>query len=141
MKLPEHFTLTELVGPEVYKYHGINAIYLLDPVAIKVLGALRKTFGPCVVNNWASGGQFKESGHRLMTTKTGAKNSMHKFGMAFDCKFTNVSPDQARRDILADQSYWRHLGLTRLEDGAFAPTWVHFDVKPVPGNEIVIIKP
>lgn len=139
---PKNFSITELVGPEIYEYHGDHfSWFLLDQTALKVLQALREEFGPCVVNNWNSGGQFKESGLRERTTKTGAKNSAHKFGMAFDCKFKNYSADEVRKAVLENEQKWLNLGMTRIEDGAYSPTWLHFDVIPTGMDKIHVIKP
>lgn len=143
MYKPKNFAITELIGRKVYEYHGdYYSWFLLDETALRVLQALRDEFGPCVVNDWNSGGKFRESGLRNRYTDTGAHNSAHKFGRAFDCKFKNYSADEVREAVLKDEKKWLDLGLTRFEDGAYAKTWFHFDTMPnkVTGK-IQIIKP
>ena len=141
MKISKNFSLVELVGPSVYNYMGDHSAKFLNPQMVKFNQALRDKFGPSIVNNWASGGNFKESGHRLWDTKTGAKGSAHKFGMATDNKYRDATPDEVRAHILANQAYWLEQGLTRIEDGAYAPTWVHADCIYTGVDYIVVIKP
>ena len=141
MQITKDFKLVELVGPEIYEYMGDHSAQLLNPSALKWVQAARDKFGPCVINDWSWGGRFKESGHRLWDTKTGAKASQHKFGNAFDLKFKSVDPDEVRHEILKNQEYWMNLGLTRIEANEYAPTWMHGDSKVTGLSYIQVIKP
>jgi hypothetical protein len=40
-----------------------------------------------------------------------------------------------------NEQQWMEAGLTVIEDGAYAPTWVHIDVRHTGKREIFIVKP
>lgn len=137
--IPEFFALHELVGPEFHAQNvsrGNQAFMAFDPYALMTLDALRRAYGPIVVNNWRAGGQFKESGLREMGTGTGAALSQHKFGRAFDCKFSRTTAAQVRADMRAAGCFSASTPrdaipeafkyITRIEefDGM---SWFHFD--------------
>lgn len=122
---PKHFALHELVGPAVFAERGERAWELLRPGALMALDALREKFGPITVNNWKSGGQYKESGLRDFGTSTGAKYSMHKYGGAFDCKFKDYTPKEVAAYILAHPQEFPTL--TCIENPDSTPTWLHID--------------
>jgi hypothetical protein len=136
---PKHFQLHELVPPDIFAARGTAAWELLDPRALMTLDSLREQFGPCVVNDWQSGGQYKESGLRSSQTATGAVYSQHKFGRAFDCKFKGASPDAVGAYVIAHPDQFPHL--TTIEDTAATPTWFHFDVRLNSTPGIRIVKP
>jgi hypothetical protein len=135
----KHFLIQELVPPEVYDLRKDAAWELLDFAALLTLDTLRDAFGALIVNNWHAGGAFKESGYRSLTTPTGARFSQHKFGRAFDCKFENVTPEEAALHILSNPSKFVHL--TTLEDPAKTKTWLHFDVRNNDKSGIWIVEP
>jgi hypothetical protein len=136
---PEHFELHELVGPQIIKARGEAAWELLDPRALMTLHALRKQFGPCVINNWRTGGSFKESGFRAADTSTGARYSQHKYGRAFDCKFRETTAQGAQSYILEHPGQFEFL--TTLEDAAITKTWLHFDVRLNATDGVRIVRP
>ena len=136
---PKFFSLAELVPPEVFTRRGEKAWELLRPDALEMLDRLRTQFGPCTVNNWQSGGQYKESGLRAFLTLTGAEYSMHKYGGAFDCKFRNATPEEVFQFVTnLPEKFPR---ITAVEDVAFTPTWFHFDVRNPSWSGIRVIKP
>jgi len=141
MKVSKNFDIKELVPREVYQRFGDSSVWFLDQKAIQVLQQLRDTFGTCVVNNWSSGGKFNYSGFREPDCSVGASFSQHKFGRAFDCKFTKATADEVRESILKNQKKFMEQGLTTIEDGQFSPTWLHFDTRITRMNEIFIVKP
>lgn len=53
--------------------------------------------------------------------------SQHKFMKAIDPKIDGLSADDARQEIMDHQQEFMEAGLTTLESGTFAPTWVHAD--------------
>ncbi len=57
-----------------------------------------------------------------------AKYSQHKFGRGVDFQVKNHTPNQVRQYILDNESMFMEMGLTRLEDGRDATTWVHLDL-------------
>jgi hypothetical protein len=136
---PERFTLEELVPPDVFQARAAAAWELLDPRALMTLDALRKQFGPTVVNNWRTGGSFKESGFRASDTSTGARYSQHKYGRAFDCKFRETTAQDAQSYILEHPGQFEFL--TTLEDAAITKTWLHFDVRLNATDGVRIVRP
>lgn len=134
-----YFILQELVPPETFDTRGDAAWELLDPSALLSLDDLRESFGPITVNNWHSGGNFKESGYRTLTTPTGAKLSQHRFGRAFDCKPVNVTPTEMSTYILTNPMKFEHV--TTLEDVSKTVTWLHFDVRNNSQMGIRIVQP
>lgn len=136
---PENFILQELVAPEIYKARGDAAWELLDSRALLTLQQLRKQFGPTTVNSWHAGGHFSESGLRVFSSTTGAVYSQHKYGRAFDCKFKQVTPQEAYEFILLNGTEFPFL--TTLEEIGFTSTWLHFDVRLNTSDRIRIVKP
>lgn len=123
----QHFSVYELVPPEVYQARGEKAWELLDPAALVTLDALRTHFGPVTVNDWRWGGSYKESGFRTAQSETGAVYSQHRYGRAFDCKFAETTPQAVYEYVLAHPEQFPHL--TTLEDIRYTPTWLHIDVR------------
>lgn len=139
--LGPHFTIQELVPEREYQDLGMNCRWLLDPVAVHVLKLMRQVYGPLTVNDWSFGGDFQYSGYRPPDCSVGAHYSQHKFGRAFDVKSEQYTPDQIREGIMANQELWLDAGLTTLESGKIATSWVHFDTRPTNMDEIMIVKP
>ena len=136
----QHFVVQELVGPQTYADLGEEMCWrLLDEPMLRTLDTFREQFGPITINNWSSGGPYKESGLRDLLTPTGAKYSQHKFGRAFDCKFKDLSPAAASAFILANPTKFPLL--TTLEDVRFTPTWLHADSRNHSGSGILVVKP
>lgn len=136
---PPNFELRELVPPSVYKRLGEKAWTLLNEDALRSLQAVRDKFGPIVINSWHVGGSFTESGLREPESKTGAKNSAHKRGMAFDCKPRMCLPQEMYDYILDNQSEFPLI--RRVENIEYTPTWVHIDVVPHNAPSIRVFKP
>lgn len=134
-----HFNLRELVTPEIWATRGERCADLLDPRALRVLDDLRDKFGPVTVNNWHSGGTYKESGLRDPFTSTGAMWSQHKFGRAFDCKFKGATPREVFDHLTAHAADWPEI--TVLEDVDKTPTWLHFDVRAASWEGIRVVQP
>lgn len=136
------FDIRELVPPSIHAKYGDKSIWFLDTDAIKFLHFSRKRYGkPHFVNTWHTGGQFENRGFRLPGSTTGALLSQHKFGRAFDWNVAGMTPDEIRADILANQEEWMANGLTTIEDGKYAPTWVHGDSRWTGLDAILIVKP
>ena len=135
----KHFLIEQLVGPDIHSARGESAWELLDANLLTTLDQLYEVFGPITINNWHTGGNFKESGLRSFTTKTGAALSQHKYGRAADCKPVKVTPQFMYAEILKDPS--RFPLLTTMEDIASTPTWVHCDVRNNGAPGIRIVKP
>lgn len=67
--------------------------------------------------------------------------SQHKLAKAIDPKIKGLSADDARTEILDNQSEFMEAGLTTLESGVFAPTWVHADRRITGLDDILIVGP
>lgn len=135
----EHFKIQELVSPEVFAARGDRAWELLDPAALRSLDLLRKKFGPCKVNDWHQGGNYKLSGLRPFDAGLGAAYSQHKFGRAFDCKFSQYTPEQVYEFVLANPKAFPEI--TVIEDVRFTPTWFHFDTRNHDRGGIWVVTP
>ena len=133
------FLIQELVSPDIHAARGDRAWELLDSRALDTLQTLRDALGPCTVNNWHSGGTFKESGLRAFGTATGAGYSQHKYGRAFDCKFKSLTPPDVLAYVQANRGKFPHL--TVVENTNATPTWFHFDVRFTGKPEIWIVNP
>lgn len=71
----------------------------------------------------------------------GSYLSQHKFGNAFDCHIKGLSADGVRQEIMDNEKEFMDAGLTTLESGAYAPTWVHSDCRDTGLDHIFIVKP
>jgi len=120
-----HFSVQELVPPHVYADRGEKAIELLDNRLLILVDELREEFGACTINDWAWGGEFKESGFRTIESKYYSPYSQHSLGRAADLKFKNVSAPEVQAYLLDHHHKFKYL--TFLELGT--PTWTHVDVR------------
>lgn len=106
---PVFFKLHELVSPEIYKLasgyknRDITLLSQLDRNSLIAIDAMRRKYGPIVINNWYEAtekgyrvrngnGIFKQSGLRDKgAVANSAKLSQHFLGKAFDLKFKNTT--------------------------------------------------
>jgi uncharacterized protein YcbK (DUF882 family) len=136
---PAHFKLQELVPPDIWTARGESAWELLDLRMLVTLDHLREALGPLTVNNWHRAGAYKESGLRSLTSATGAKYSQHRYGRAADCKFSGVTPHEARDFVLRNTDRFPYL--TTIENPDNTPTWFHFDVRNHNRQGIWVVNP
>lgn len=128
MRLSRNFLLQEFVPPQIYDVYGERSRQFLDQGLIVLVQALRDDLNrSIVINNWHSGGKYKESGFRMPHTTTGAPLSQHKFGRAVDIKVAGMVPEEVRKYIRLNFEYYRSLGLTTIEKDT--PTWTHLDLR------------
>ena len=121
-----HFELYELVDKATYERIGDAAWALFNPNALIALDDLRDFLGvPLTVNNWMKGGDRQYSGYRPPECPIGAKLSQHRLGNAFDALPKDMTAEDARQMILADQDNPLVSLITRLEADV---SWVHFDL-------------
>ena len=124
----KHFTIKELVPPEVLNELGpIKCWELFDDKALIVLDWFREQIGRQItVNDWSWGGQYKYRGYRPKNCKTGAKNSQHKEGAAFDFSVKGWTDEQTEQWIIEHE---KELPFRiRIEDNDDVSK-VHFDTK------------
>lgn len=149
IKVTDNFFLDELVPPEIYTARRGKAIELLDMRIVSALQFLREKaeekYGSdvsFVVNNWATGGNFHESGRRLANTRTGAKWSQHKDGRALDPKPKGLTVSQLfdiakeHERFLVDNAL-----LTTIENISFTKTWLHIDCRYTGLDQFLIVNP
>ena len=142
MKLTANFTLQEFIDPDTYKKYGTSSIWFIDPRIVNLAQFIRERLGkPCTINNWTSGGQYQLSGFRPPECTIGAKLSQHRFGRAIDLKVKDMTADEVREDIISNYDVYKKVGLTTIEDGAYAPTWCHIDIRDTKSDELKIVKP
>lgn len=137
------FRITEFVPKQIFDRFGANAWWLIDPKVPRICAEIKADFGGAqvIINNWYAGGVRQFSGYRPISCKTGGNDSQHRHGRAADVLVAGHTADAVRDHILAQKEKYIALGLTTLEHKAFAPTWVHFDVRFTGMNEILIVKP
>ena len=140
MKLTNNFSLQEFIDPDTYKRFGTSSVWFIDPKIVTLAQFIRERLGkPCTINNWSSGGQYQYSGFRPPKCSVGASMSQHRFGRAIDLKVKGMKADEVREDITKNFDIYKKVGLTTIEDGAFAPTWCHIDIRDTEG--LLIVKP
>lgn len=141
-KISDHFYIHEFVPKVIYNKYGENSKWFIRPEIIRLAEFYRTWFNaPLYINNWFWGGDKQNRGFRTPNTSIGALYSQHKLGAAFDCNIRGITPDEVRAEILAHEEEFMKVGLTTLEDGHFAPTWVHSDIRPTGLDNILIVKP
>lgn len=141
MKLCKNFWLHEFIPPEIYEMSLRNSTLFIDQRLVKLVQFIRDRFNkPITINDWMDGGTFINSGYRSLLCEVGAHFSQHKFGRATDLKIDGVSPEEARRDIIANWNLFKEkTALTTLE--AKTPTWLHVDVRFTNMEHLLIINP
>ena len=138
LKPPEGFKVEEFVPPEVFSLLGDEAIKLMNPDLLDVLGQIRKDFGPLIINNWHTrSGTFRYRGFRPLTYSGGSPRSQHRAGCAIDCHSPKIPVDELRAKVIAkaraNEGVYAKIG--GIEDGV---NWLHFDVRPrVNGQQLV----
>ncbi len=141
----KHFTIQELVHPEIYRLCGDNSGKLLHPDAPAMLDGLRERFGPIGVNTW--NGEcaawihkvYRDSGLRPVNSKIGSPVSQHKQGAGFDLKFRDYEVDEVWHFITNNPEAFPLI--TRLEHIDSTPTWLHVDMKPHDHGGIYVFRP
>jgi len=119
-----HFVIQELVPPHVFADRGNKAWELLDVKLLMTLDALRKEFGPVVVNNWHLNGDRQWSGLRTEHSPVGSVYSQHRFGRAADCLFVHADVGEVREYILNNSNAFPFINSVEL-----GTSWLHFDVR------------
>lgn len=140
-KATKHFNTEELVSKQVYDIIGDDAIKLFDPKAIESLEAIREILNvPLICNNWADGGSRDDCGYRDKLCTIGAKNSMHRKGMAFDLVSPRMTAKEMRYKLDENKDLLIHP--IRVEkwqgkkDEDHEISWLHIDVGDTKGEKI-----
>lgn len=119
INVSNNFTLDEFIDPVSYAN-------LMRGIAIAQY--IRETTGqPVTINNWANGGQYKESGYRRPDSKTGSPTSEHRLMNGWDFKIGTWSGQQMFTWAVHHAQPLYNLGARRFEDVSLTPTWLHID--------------
>lgn len=129
-RISQHFNYSEFFSRSMCNsYSEAFLKRLLDPRVVPIMEQLRSSLGrPIYINNWLWGGRSQSRGFRAFTSSVGARYSQHKFGRAVDFSVGGMSANQVRQHILDNEQLYMSMGVSRLEDGRVATTWIHFDV-------------
>ena len=135
-----NFSIYEFVPKIIFDHYGINSKWFIRPQIIQLAQFYRDYFSsPVYINNWYWGGPRYNRGFRTPNSRVGVLYSQHKLGAAFDCNIKDLSPDEVREEILRNAQDFMQAGLTTLEDGAIATTWIHSDIRPTGRSDILIV--
>lgn len=164
MKVSENFDVREFVSKALWDKYGTNSTWFINPKIVDVAEFYRcfffnhyKALYPnlvrvaIVVNNWHTGGTKQWSGLRTPDYKEGATLSQHRFKDAFDCEIFLVFSDGSRVEvdyihihqiIKANEALFLAQGISAIEDVAIAATWLHTDLRWIPGQtKLFFVKP
>lgn len=122
----EHFSIHELVPPDVFNKRQEKAWELLDERLLITLDKLRERYGLITVNNYYWGKDREWSGLRTSDSPYYSPFSQHTFGRAADCLFSNISTEELRQEILANPTDPDFELIGSIELGV---SWLHFDVR------------
>lgn len=126
---PTYFKIEELVSEKTLLDCGeARCWWLFDSRILEAADLLREQFGVTIVNDWHTGGKFKDSGYRVPTYSRYSITSQHSNGRALDLKFKRHTADEVREGIIADRE--RYHMITGLEMGV---NWVHIDCRNYDG--------
>lgn len=137
------FYASEFVPPEIFNAFGaLHSWWFINERIVLINAELKKDFNaPVTINNWRAGGDRKYSGFRPKDCTVGADNSQHRLANASDTLIKGYTADEVREHILKNKQRYMALGLSRLEDAKYAPTWCHLDCAWTGLDEILIVKP
>ena len=95
IKVSKNFYLDEFIDKGIYNRFEAKSQRYIRPELIKIAQIVRDyTEKSVTINNWSTGGSYKESGLRSFKTSTGATYSAHKYGAAMDLKIGFMDPDR-----------------------------------------------
>ncbi len=128
--------ITEMVPPEIYNELGEKAWDAIHPELVSLVCQIKDFFKDkqVIINTWASStsdqrkyGYFTERGYRNPESTTGAKNSAHKKGKAFDFDVwegsRRIDSDNVRKQLM------NHLYLfPSLKAMEIKVNWTHLDI-------------
>jgi hypothetical protein len=142
MKVAKDFVLQEFVHPELYRIFGNQAIRFVDERLITIAQFVRDVIDcPIDVNTYVYGGNYIDRGVRLPESRIGAKFSMHKLGKAIDISSRFMGIEEIYNLIRKYDKDLFDMGLRRIEDIIYTPTWLHLDVANTRHHSIQIIAP
>jgi len=140
----KYFDVREFVDSKTFAMLGARAEILIDPKIVRIVDNLREiAASPLYLNNWHTNGKRRACGYRAHWEKQGGDLSQHRCGRAADPRSLTYTPKKLFEMVMDHRLDFFELGLTRIEDLKYTPTWLHLDCAPVlikPG-EFLIVKP
>jgi len=146
MKVTKNFIVQEFIYPELYAEICDDSATMMNPAIYNIAQLLRDLVGkPVTINNWNTGGSYKESGLRSPNTKTGAKKSAHKSGEAIDCKIKGMSSYEMAAIVQKNWQAFKSAGLTEIENPSSTEgkynDWLHLSCRATGLETLKIINP
>ena len=129
---PKHFSVKELVTPDIYEARGEKALELIDVRIVMILDHLREALDkPITVNSWSWGGHYSQSGLRDVEHYGTAEKyfnsfSQHKYGRGVDFRVEDMTADEVRQYIYDHKDEGALKYVTFVEEDV---SWVHVDVR------------
>lgn len=140
----QFFKLEEIVDKKTFDQFGLSCWQLFDLQALDMLDNFREFMGvPVTCNNWNTvhvGEVFQFRGYRPAWCSIGAKGSPHKAGKGFDVDVKDMSAEEVRQKVLANQDHPLLKLINRIEAEV---NWFHMDrFEPPKGkNRIYLFHP
>lgn len=150
MQIRDNFDAREFVHPKFWHLHEQGVIdfrWYIQQVTLDMAQCIRDRWGKTMwINTWAIDDHpedWDDRGLRLPWSNVGATYSQHKYGGAIDFNIEGVACDEVRADIKQNPQTYRRFGLTTIESGEYATSWVHADTRWVdlPDDEIKVVTP
>ena len=109
IKVSENFYLDEFIHPNIYNQWGERSKRYLNPKLVDLVQSLRNVFGSITINNWATGGNFINSGLRDFKDPLGGKlnRSGHYYGNCADLKFGSTTIKTVHELIMSNQELYK----------------------------------
>ena len=115
----------DLLPPD-WRYYGYSLEKSVDPKILEIYGAIKECFPQIWVNSRNGKRVNNWCGLRSPACATGTKNSYHKRGMAIDLHTTQGDLNALYMFCASAEAL--SLGIKRVENIEFTPTWVHIDI-------------
>jgi len=143
-KVSKNFYEDELIPPAIYNNKRLKNEWFIDKITLRILQSMRDFYGPMIVNDWFTGGQYKYSGYRNPSCPEGSKLSMHRHMKAMDPKPRECSPSAIIDDIIGYNKLLKNGNPHGIRIPYFVhkitcveysikrkrPTWAHWDTRP-----------
>jgi len=141
ISVSDNFYLDEFIHPVIYKQFESASIWYLNPQLVKLVQAIRETYGePIYINTWATGGKLKNSGLRDYKNPLGKLNrSRHYYGLCADLHTKDIK--KLQQHVADNAAYYFEFGLRVIEDFKYTKTWLHVSVENTELNNVRYIKP
>ncbi len=123
---PQHFSKTlqgfahEVLPPDVYQARGVKGLQLMDIRLLYFIDDYRGSFGkPIVVNSYAWGGGFSQSGlrdvgHYGRYDAMARSFSTHKYGKAVDFRSKHATGHELRKHFIENKEKFPQISFVEV---------------------------